>query len=156
MAHNSYLNRMKLEMQTLDKEPPANISAGPIDDSDLYKSLCNFIKKKPIWGICAGMVLLSKYIINNNIRENGLFSNLDCVPIEIERNYYGSQINSFTKYIDFPDIGIYNFKCIFIRAPLINYDQKYFIKYLAIVENSTWIFVSFSLYSSRNLASANL
>ena len=64
MANKNYLNRMKLEMQTLDKEPPANISAGPIDNSDLYNWQATIIgpSDSPYAG---GMFQLNIYFPDN-------------------------------------------------------------------------------------------
>lgn len=73
-----------------------------------------FILKKPIFGTCAGCILLSKIVINRGIKESGLFPILDIV---VERNSYGTQQNSFIETTDIRDIG--QFDCIFIRAPKI-------------------------------------
>ncbi|PIQ78349.1 pyridoxal 5'-phosphate synthase glutaminase subunit PdxT [Candidatus Peregrinibacteria bacterium CG11_big_fil_rev_8_21_14_0_20_46_8] len=59
----------------------------------------------PIWGTCAGAILLARMKI---------------MDIEVERNAYGSQLNSFEADVE---IGLSNqkskFHAIFIRAPRI-------------------------------------
>lgn len=83
---------------------------------NLLDRLTRFIKieKKPVMGTCAGAIILSKYILQNNVKIGGLIPAIDMV---IERNSYGSQINSFMKILQLKDIG--DFNCIFIRAPKI-------------------------------------
>ncbi|MAE42881.1 pyridoxal 5'-phosphate synthase glutaminase subunit PdxT [Candidatus Woesearchaeota archaeon] len=74
------------------------------------------IKKKhkqgmPIYGTCAGAILLAKEIIKDKI------PNLNLIDISIERNSYGRQIASFEAELSIKDIG--NFNGVFIRAPVI-------------------------------------
>jgi len=73
-----------------------------LQKTGLDKYLIEQAKKgMPIYGTCAGMIILS---------------NLKLIDIEIERNAYGSQSFSFETEIDF--LGK-NFNGIFIRAPRI-------------------------------------
>ena len=65
----------------------------------------------PIYGTCAGAILLATKILGNNMKPLGL------IGIDIERNSYGRQIDSFETELSIKSIG--NFKGIFIRAPLI-------------------------------------
>jgi len=65
----------------------------------------------PIYGSCAGAIILAK-----NIRGSKQ-PKLALADISIERNAYGSQINSFEANLSIKDIG--DFKGIFIRAPVI-------------------------------------
>ena len=102
-----------------------------LDDNLLLKNkIIEFIfhKKKPVLGICAGIILLADKVIVKDKIYPGYLGGLD---ITIHRNYYGSQINSFIeKNYDFHEFGIHNFKCIFIRAPYItNNENKFAIKY---------------------------
>lgn len=69
----------------------------------------------PIWGTCAGMILLAKKVI-------GLDSNLEplgVMDIEVRRNAFGRQVNSFEADLSIPALGKEPFHGIFIRAPLI-------------------------------------
>lgn len=66
----------------------------------------------PIYGTCAGMILISKNVENFNQTSMGL------LDVEVVRNGYGRQVDSFEQEIllkpfDKP------FNCIFIRAPVI-------------------------------------
>ena len=72
------------------------------------------IEKKPVLGTCAGAILLSKQVIWNNNTTMGL---IPAVNINIQRNAYGSQVESFQEIINLKYIG--DFNCIFIRAPKI-------------------------------------
>jgi|TARA_Y100000310_G_scaffold53993_1_gene49507 5'-phosphate synthase pdxT subunit len=65
----------------------------------------------PIYGTCAGAIVLAKNITGNNQAKLGL------MDINIKRNDYGRQIDSFETNLSIKDIG--NFKGIFIRSPVI-------------------------------------
>ena len=65
----------------------------------------------PIYGACAGAIILAKNIIGSSQPKLAL------ADISIKRNEYGSQINSFEANLSIKDIG--DFKGIFIRAPII-------------------------------------
>ena len=65
----------------------------------------------PIYGTCAGAIVLAKNIIGNDQLK------LSLVDISIERNHYGRQIKSFEADLSIKHIG--NFKGIFIRSPII-------------------------------------
>lgn len=66
---------------------------------------------KPIYGTCAGMILLAKKITEG---DQPLLSLMD---IEARRNAFGRQRESFETNLDIKDIG--SFKAVFIRAPWI-------------------------------------
>lgn len=72
-------------------------------------SLAN--KGMPIYGTCAGAILLSKDIKDSAQPRLGL------LDLTIERNSYGRQIDSFETDIYIEGIGKFN--GIFIRAPII-------------------------------------
>ncbi len=67
----------------------------------------------PIYGTCAGAIMLAKDVTNYNLPTLGL------LDIAIKRNEYGRQIDSFET-----EVQINNFKkpfpAIFIRAPVIH------------------------------------
>ncbi|MCX6012526.1 MAG: pyridoxal 5'-phosphate synthase glutaminase subunit PdxT [Chloroflexi bacterium] len=65
----------------------------------------------PILGTCAGMIVLAKKI---NGRNNNPISIMD---IEVDRNAFGRQVDSFEIDLDIPVIGKNPFHAIFIRAP---------------------------------------
>ena len=64
----------------------------------------------PIWGTCAGLILISNKIIENDPEP------LNLLNITTSRNFYGRQIDSFVEKISFEND---DFEAIFIRAPKI-------------------------------------
>ncbi|HJX49877.1 MAG TPA: pyridoxal 5'-phosphate synthase glutaminase subunit PdxT, partial [Candidatus Nanoarchaeia archaeon] len=67
----------------------------------------------PIYGTCAGAIILSKKIIGYEQYKLGL------MDITIRRNAYGRQAESFEKNILIKCLSDKPYKCIFIRAPVI-------------------------------------
>lgn len=65
----------------------------------------------PVFGTCAGLILLSKNIENDNHRY------LNLMNITAVRNAYGRQLGSFYTEADFAEIG--KIPMTFIRAPYI-------------------------------------
>jgi len=97
---------------------------------DLSEKLRAFAKKKPIFGTCAGLILMSHEIISDFMNP---FQWLD---ISIERNAFGRQVESFQAEIE---ISLENkkpcpFNAVFIRAPRIRRVGER-IKTLAFYEN---------------------
>lgn len=79
--------------------------------------LRRFGKEKAIWGTCAGAIFLSK----DARRSQPL---LHLMEITVERNAFGSQVNSFEAPLDIPALCEVEtepapFHAIFIRAPVI-------------------------------------
>jgi 5'-phosphate synthase pdxT subunit len=72
----------------------------------------------PVFGICAGMILLSKKAKDKVIGEMDQ-PLLDYLDIKIERNAFGRQKDSFESDISLDKIGISKFPGVFIRAPSI-------------------------------------
>lgn len=64
----------------------------------------------PIWGTCAGLILISKELSESDPPTMGL------IDIKTSRNYYGRQIDSFVENIYFASETV-PFEAIFIRAP---------------------------------------
>ena len=67
----------------------------------------------PVWGTCAGMILLAKEISG---QEKSYFAAMD---IRVCRNGYGSQLDSFQAEIELPEITAEKIPLVFIRAPYI-------------------------------------
>jgi 5'-phosphate synthase pdxT subunit len=78
--------------------------------------LDNFFKmKKPIFGTCAGLILLAKKVNSSNF-------GLGFIDIVVERNAYGRQIDSFEEFVDLKaeqNLNGKKFHAVFIRAPKI-------------------------------------
>jgi 5'-phosphate synthase pdxT subunit len=74
-----------------------------------------FAKEKPVFGTCAGLVLMANEIIGN------IITPLKLIDITVERNAYGRQVDSFTGmiHLQFNKQEISQFHAIFIRAPQI-------------------------------------
>ena len=65
-----------------------------------------------LWGTCAGAILLAKAVV-------GEPPHLSLIDLEIERNSFGSQLDSFTYGAKIPQVSPDPLELIFIRAPKI-------------------------------------
>jgi 5'-phosphate synthase pdxT subunit len=72
----------------------------------------------PVFGICAGLILLSKKAKDRVVGEMDQ-PLLDFLDVKIERNAFGRQRDSFESEISMEKIGIPKFQGVFIRAPSI-------------------------------------
>ncbi|MCC6597613.1 MAG: pyridoxal 5'-phosphate synthase glutaminase subunit PdxT [Alphaproteobacteria bacterium] len=77
-----------------------------IENFGLWDSLLENFRKKPIWGICAGCILLADTVTDPAQKSFGI------LPITVRRNGYGRQIDSHIA-------DIQNYPVSFIRAPII-------------------------------------
>ncbi|KIM42682.1 hypothetical protein M413DRAFT_444357 [Hebeloma cylindrosporum] len=86
--------------------------------SGVLEPLREFVKTKPVWGTCAGAILLSQAVEN---AKKGGQELLGAMSITIARNGWGSQIESFEAPLDVE--GLQNpekpFTGVFIRAPVV-------------------------------------
>jgi 5'-phosphate synthase pdxT subunit len=87
------------------------------DAYGLIEPLVAFGKQNPIWGTCAGAILLSK-----DARRNQPL--LGLMDIQVERNAFGRQVASFEVDLDVPALAEVDpsgapYHAVFIRAPLI-------------------------------------
>lgn len=67
----------------------------------------------PLLGTCAGMILLAERIADG---DEPVFPLLD---IEVRRNGYGRQLDSFEADLDVPELGPEPLHGVFIRAPFV-------------------------------------
>ena len=72
----------------------------------------------PIFGTCAGLVLLAKKVPNLEMESIGV------IDIEVERNAFGRQVDSFEADLQIPALGNGNFHGVFIRAPIIEKAER--------------------------------
>jgi len=72
----------------------------------------------PVFGICAGLILLSKKVKDRVVGEMDQ-PLLDFLDVKIERNAFGRQCDSFESEISMEKIGVPKFPGVFIRAPSI-------------------------------------
>ncbi|KAG6007306.1 hypothetical protein E4U21_006117 [Claviceps maximensis] len=88
--------------------------------SGLLEPLRDYVKtqKRPVWGTCAGLILLSDEA--NATKKNGQ-ELIGGLGVRVHRNHFGRQIESFESDMDLPFLGEGSspFPGIFIRAPVV-------------------------------------
>jgi 5'-phosphate synthase pdxT subunit len=67
----------------------------------------------PVWGTCAGMIMLARHATDLDR------PTLDLMDIDVRRNAFGRQIDSFEADLEVEGIAGGPFHAIFIRAPII-------------------------------------
>jgi len=83
-----------------------------LDATGLMGPLRDFGNTKPIFGTCAGAILLAKQVTNPVQRSLAL------MDIEVQRNAYGRQLDSRIVSLR-PDLEGGEMEAVFIRAPII-------------------------------------
>ncbi len=73
---------------------------------------------KPIYGTCAGLILLSKSVTADT-SERGGQPTLGLLNAVVARNAFGRQVDSFEASLDVPELGPEPLGAVFIRAPYI-------------------------------------
>jgi 5'-phosphate synthase pdxT subunit len=82
----------------------------------------------PTWGTCAGMILLANEI------EGQKEKYLETMDIKVERNAFGTQIDSFKTYKVIREVSEEEMELVFIRAPYIR-EAKNNVEILCKVDN---------------------
>ena len=84
-----------------------------IHANDLWEPILTFAKSKPVWGVCAGTIVMAAQVENPAQESFGL------VPIRVRRNGYGRQNESFisTLELHLPGAPPILQEGVFIRAP---------------------------------------
>ncbi len=72
----------------------------------------------PLFGTCAGMIMMAKHITGNGSPSLGL------MDINVRRNAFGRQVDSFETDLQIPVLGEMSFPAVFIRAPVIEHCAK--------------------------------
>ena len=95
-----------------------------IGQLSLVNGSLKIIKEKiengmPVFGICAGMIMLSKTASDRIVGKTDQ-PLLDILDITLERNSFGRQKESFEANVSLDSINISKFNGIFIRAPSIS------------------------------------
>jgi 5'-phosphate synthase pdxT subunit len=81
-----------------------------LEATGLRAPLEDFVKRRPVLGTCAGLVLLAK-------EAGDLPAPTFCLlDVSVERNAYGRQVDSFRCALEVPALGG-PFDAVFIRAP---------------------------------------
>jgi pyridoxal 5'-phosphate synthase pdxT subunit len=71
----------------------------------------------PVLGTCAGMICLAKKVFNS---QESFIEPLAVMDIEVKRNAFGRQVDSFEADLPVPVLGDNLYHAVFIRAPLID------------------------------------
>lgn len=74
-------------------------------------------REMPVWGTCAGMILLAKQIAERRPAGQPALGLMD---ITARRNAFGRQLDSFEADLNVNELGVEPFRAVFIRAPLID------------------------------------
>ncbi|MGA7673398.1 MAG: pyridoxal 5'-phosphate synthase glutaminase subunit PdxT [Nitrolancea sp.] len=73
---------------------------------------------KPVWGTCAGMILLAREVDKETrARSQPLLGLMD---LSVTRNAFGSQLDSFETDLSIPAVDSQPVHAVFIRAPVIS------------------------------------
>ena len=73
---------------------------------------------KPIYGTCAGLILLAREIAEGT-GERGGQPTLGLLDVVVARNAFGRQLDSFETALDVPALGPEPLPAVFIRAPYV-------------------------------------
>ncbi len=85
-----------------------------IESYNLTDAIASLVKDSmPLFGTCAGMILMAKQVPGNSLQPLGL------MDITVKRNAFGRQVDSFETELNIPILGEKPFPCVFIRAPII-------------------------------------
>jgi 5'-phosphate synthase pdxT subunit len=87
-----------------------------INRNNLLDALQKFVKEKPCYGTCAGLILLAESAKNQKLGGQEFIGGLH---ISIERNAFGHQVDSFTQLLKVKGMDK-EFMGVFIRAPVIS------------------------------------
>ncbi len=79
----------------------------------LIKPIRAFAARKPVWGTCAGMIVMAKTATDLDRETLGL------MDIEVVRNAFGRQVDSFETDLRVEEVEGAPLRAVFIRAPLI-------------------------------------
>jgi len=83
-----------------------------IEQEQMLEPLRDFGARRPIFGTCAGAILLASEVLNPHKRSLGL------LDIDVERNAYGRQLDSRIARLN-PEGLDGDLEAVFIRAPII-------------------------------------
>jgi len=89
---------------------------------DLLDPICDRARRgMPLWGTCAGAILLAKRIAEG--RKEGQVA-LGLMDITVRRNAFGRQLDSFEADLTIPTFGEPPLHAVFIRAPTLEEPGK--------------------------------
>jgi 5'-phosphate synthase pdxT subunit len=79
----------------------------------LLQPIRAFAAHRPVWGTCAGMIVMAKQATDLDRETLGL------MDISVVRNAFGRQLDSFETDLEIEELGEPPLHAVFIRAPLI-------------------------------------
>ena len=86
-----------------------------LDIFDMRNTVVGLVRDgMPVWGTCAGMIVLADRLTDHRPEP------LHLMDIEVSRNAFGSQVDSFEAEIEVEGIDGTPFRGVFIRAPVVN------------------------------------
>ena len=86
-----------------------------LDIFDMRNAVVGLVREGlPVWGTCAGMIVLADRLTDHRPEP------LHLMDIEVSRNAFGSQVDSFEADLDVDGISDAPFHGVFIRAPVVN------------------------------------
>ncbi|CCE78545.1 Piso0_001171 [Millerozyma farinosa CBS 7064] len=87
------------------------------ESTGLLEPLQEFVRTKPVWGTCAGLIFISKRVENGKEGQRIL----GAMDIQVKRNAFGRQLDSFVTDLDFSAFipNLTKFPTVFIRAPVV-------------------------------------
>ncbi len=80
---------------------------------ELVEPVRAFARSLPVWGTCAGAIVMARRATDLDR------PTLDLIDIEIVRNAFGRQVDSFETDLDIAGLQGGPFRAVFIRAPVI-------------------------------------
>ncbi|MFS0784521.1 pyridoxal 5'-phosphate synthase glutaminase subunit PdxT [Bacillus sp. 1P06AnD] len=83
-----------------------------IDQYGFMEPILSFAKEKPVFGTCAGMVLLANKLSGNEA------PHLQLIDMTVRRNAFGRQVDSFEASLEVKGMDS-PFPAVFIRAPYV-------------------------------------
>lgn len=88
-----------------------------LDFIGMREKLQKFAEEKPLFGTCAGLILMSDQVQSSSLKP------LNLLDIQVERNAFGRQVDSFQTFVELRLDSEYKhpklFNAYFIRAPRI-------------------------------------
>ncbi|TGA98641.1 pyridoxal 5'-phosphate synthase glutaminase subunit PdxT [Sporolactobacillus shoreae] len=83
-----------------------------MDKYELFDAIKSFAERKPVFGTCAGLILMAQKI------EGRTGPHLGILDIDVKRNAYGRQVDSFEADLTIKHVSDH-YDGVFIRAPYI-------------------------------------
>ena len=84
-----------------------------VQSTEMYQPIIDFAMTKPVWGTCAGMILLAAEVVNDPT-----LTPFKLLNVSVDRNAYGRQYESFIDVGEFTANGkSEKLEMVFIRAP---------------------------------------